>query len=124
MAAPNLKSDTLVVEPDTVFYHLTETTLTEIIPAVATGYAYFLEQVSVVNIGAVAANVSITIRDGTSAGVDYYIASGRSVQIKSAFNAGQGRAHIMGEGASMYAKVGASGQEVDLVIPLTMAHEA
>lgn len=124
MAVPDLKSATLVVEPGVALYHLTATSMTEIIAAVATGYAYFLEQISVSNKGTVAANVTISVRSGDSAGTDYEIASKRSVQIKSAFNAAQGRAHILTEGESLYAKVEASGQSVHLVIPYTKAHVA
>ena len=90
MAIPNLKGATLVIEPERALYHLTETSLTEIISAVATGYAYFLEQISVSNKGTVASSVTITLRSGDSAGTDYEIASKRSVQIKSALNAAQG----------------------------------
>lgn len=123
MSVPNLKSATLVVEPDVSAHHLTETSYTEIIPDVATGYAYFVEQCSVTNTGAVSAKVTIQQRFADSAASGYDWAFKRSCQINSSFNAAQGRAHILTEGQSLWAKVEAAGQEVDLVVPFTKAHE-
>lgn len=123
MAVPDLKSATLAVEPGTVFYHLTETAWTQILADVATGYAYFLEQISCSNRGSVAANVSIAIRTADSANSAYDVCSKRSLQLKSQFNAAQGRAHILTEGDSIWAKLEAAG-EVHIVIPYTKAHEA
>lgn len=123
MAVPDLKSDTLVVEPGTALYHLTSTSWVDVLSDVTTGYAYFLEQISASNRGSVAANVSIAIRSADSAGSAYDVCSKRSLQIKSQFNAAQGRAHILTEGQSLWAKLEASG-DVYLVIPYTKAHEA
>lgn len=123
MAVPNLKSDTLVIEPGCVTYVLTDATWVEIIADVATGYAHFLEQISCSNRGSGSANVSIAIREADSAGSARDVCSKRSLQIKSQFNAAQGRAHILTEGQSLWAKLEATG-EVHLVIPFTKAHEA
>ena len=124
MAVPDLKSATLAIEPETIVYHLTETSFTEIAADVATGYAYFIEQASVTNTGTVTAKVTIQQRIADSAGSGYAWCSKRTCQVNSSFNAAQGRAHILTEGDSLWAKVEASGQEVDLVIPFTKAHEA
>ena len=122
MAVPNLKSDTLVVEPERAVYHLTGTSLVKILDGVPTDYAYFLEQISVANRGTVSANVTITIRSGDSSGTDYHLCNRRALQIKNAFNAAQGRSHILSEGDEMWAKLEAAGN-VDIVIPYTKAHE-
>lgn len=124
MAVPDLKSETLVVEPETAVYALTETSYTEIVSEVAADYVYFIEQASVTNTGAVAAKVSIQQRIADTASSGYTWCSKRTCQVNSSFNAAQGRAHIMTEGHSLWAKVEASGQTVDLVIPYTKAHEA
>jgi hypothetical protein len=120
MAAPNLKSATLVVAPDRALYHLTSTSLVQLIAAVPTGYAYFIEQISVCNKGTASANITITIRD--SGAEDWHVCSKRACQIKNAFNAAQGRAHILNEGDSVWGKLEAAGA-VDVVIPYTKAHE-
>ena len=124
MAVPDLKSDTLAVEPETSLYNLSETSYTEIIADVASGYAYFIEQASVTNTGTVTAKVSIQQRTADSPSSSVAWCSKRTCQVNSSFNAAQGRAHILTEGHSLWAKVEASGQTVDLVIPYTKAHEA
>lgn len=123
MSVPNLKSATLVVEPGRAVYNLTATSLTKIVDDVPADYAFFLEQVNCANKGSAAANVTILVRTGDSAGSDIYLCSKRAMQIKSQFNAAQGRAHILIEGDAVWAKLEVAGA-VDIMIPYTKAHEA
>lgn len=122
MAVPNLKSATLVVNPGRTLYHLTTTSWVKVIDDIPTDNAMFIEKINVSNKGGAAANVSIQIRSSDTGGSGYDICSKRATQIKSQFNAGQGRADILTEGDSMWAKLEVAG-EVDLVIPYTLASE-
>lgn len=121
MAVPNLKDSGLIVEPGRTLFVLTSTSWVEVIPDVASGYAMFIEQISASNRGSVSANVSVAIRSGDSAGSALDVCSKRALQVKAQFNAAQGRAHILIEGDSLWAKLEASG-EVHLAIPYTQAH--
>lgn len=119
MAVPNLKSATLVVNPECALLALTSTSMTDIVTAVPTNHSYAVEQIAVTNTGSVSASVTIVINDGGSPATEYELAKNRTVAVKTSVNIALGRAHLLNEGHSIRGLVLTSGMAVAVVVPYT-----